>query len=429
MLAIKGFASNSAFTNNTPGAIHRIGEVSTQSLSFSRERGMYIAPTLSNITFHALTTMQDDVKIQLDVPTRDFVLAVITEVYAKSRTGQELYVDTLINDLLTKFQTQGYQFNCGTIVNDGTYHIPTWVSFKINGKESFVKVWFTDQEFQLEYDEFEIVVVPPFKPVDDFFKHPTTVVSLIKSIKYTDMIEKVNEAKANNPEPIVRAEAFDYVNPLNSTDRTPTNWTVLIYGPNGDNIDSIKDALIDYILSNSAHGRDEWIKILPDLFRRTEFLLLPHWTKYAIENRQIEAGIHSPVTNLKAGLQWVTDNAFNYAPAHIAQYADFFSHPYKSLGIGLIGSIENRDNKYSIIDIYPDYINVNTASTDFNRMSAPTRLWAETIFEMLILADTANQYTSLPRKYTKVQRDGKWFVVRTVDNIHYLVSMRSNYPD
>lgn len=429
MYVIKGFATHAAFTNNTPGSIHPIGELSQYSKSFSKDVGLYISPVADNIQLNAYLTQNNGVNIQLSEDHKTKVLTIIKAIYARTiSAGGEIYGDELENLLLAQHASIGTEFTAGPIVNDGQYWIPSYMEWKIANVDSLVRIYFSNPAFELEYDEFSITVVPPLDVLDDFFKHPTTVKALLASRDHAETIEIVQIAKNNKPETILRADIFNYINPTVNADKTPTNWTVLIYGPAGNNIDSIKDALVDYVLANSTHTRDEWTKILPDLFKRTEFLVLPQWTEYAIENRAIEAGINSPIANLKKTMEFIKANAFNYADVHVDLYADVFTHPYKSLSVGLIGSIENRDSLFGIRQCFPDFIAVNTASHDFDRMSKETRDWAEILSEMLILADSANRYTTLPVRYTKVQRNGKWFIVRSYLNIHYLVSMKSNYP-
>jgi hypothetical protein len=428
MFVLKGFATHSAFTNNTPNQIHVIGELSQYSKSFSKDVGLYISSTLDNVQLNSFIAQEAGVNIKLSETDKTAIMTIITAVYNRSiAAGGAIYGDELENLLLANHADIGRNFQCGPIVNDGRYWVPAWIEWVLPSKESLVKVWFSNPAFEVEYDEFSITVVPPLVPLDDFFKHPTVVKNLIASRDHAETVEAIQAAKENKPESILRAEIFNYISPLVNTDRTPTNWTVLIYGPAGNNIDTIKDAMVDYVLKNSTHTREEWTKILPDLFKRTEFLVLPQYTQYAIENREIEAGIYSPIANLKTAMEWIKANAFNYPVAHIEMYADVFTHPYKSMSVCTIGSIENRDALFSIRQCFPDYIAVGTSSSDFDRMGADTRTWAEMISKMLIMADESNRYTTLPVGFGKLQRDGKWFVVKSFKNIHYLVAMKSNY--
>lgn len=428
MKVIKGFATHSAFTNNTPNQTHIIGELSQYSRTFAKDVGFYINEKVDNITLNTYTVQNDGVDFKLDDTMKNAVMTIITAIYTRSLTaGGQVYGDELENLLLQQFANLGMGFKSGPIVNDGRYWIPAWMEWRFPNEDSIIKIWFSDPSFQIQFDEFIITVVPPLDKLDDFFKHPTTVKQLLASRDYSKGLSIIQAAKQGKPESILRAEMFNYINPQNMTEKTPTNWTVLIYGPAGNNIDSIKDALVDYVLKNSTHTRDEWIKILPDLFKRTEFLITPQYTEYAIENLEVQAGINSPIANVKKAVQWMKDNAWNYPPAHVENYCDVFTHPYKSLSITSVGSVENRDNLFSLRQVFPDFISVNTMSQDFDRMSEPTRNWAEKLSEMLILADTANRYTTLPGTYTKVQRNGKWYIVYSYQNIHYLVSMKSNF--
>lgn len=290
-----------------------------------------------------------------------------------------------------------------------------------------IKIWFADDALRLEYDEYEIVVVTPLTPVDDFFKTSTNVQTQINARTAAQAMDLIQTAKDGKPETIIRTMTYNYAHPDNPTLIVPTNWTVLIYGPGGDNPDSIKDALIDHVLSNSTHTQAEWAVILPDLFKRTEFIVLPRWDKYSVPNKTTQAGLYSSVVNLKETLDFMVAKVPFYAEAHVRNYATVMGHPYRYLTLAVIGSADNRNNLFRIDDVFADYIDVGTTSIDFNRMAQVTQDFCYALEEMLIYAESMTTNSAVPSSMRKLTRNNYLYVVRTIDNVQYLVAAKINY--
>ena len=417
------------FTNNTTGVVNAIGELSANAQTFSKNIGSYTTSTPSDVTFLSYLNQVDGADQLLGASLQDQVMRLVTWVYQNTITASvQIFSDELLNKLLTQFQTEANTFQCGNIVTDGKYYIPEWISWVKIDDQSVVKVWFSDPSFQTQYDEFSITVIPPLDNLDDFFMRGNVVEQKITARAFADTIALIQAARANYPETILWSGSYNYTDPVQVGHIVPTNWTVLIYGPAGNNIDSIKDALINFILNNSSHQRTEWTPLLPDIFKRTEVIAAPFWQKYAIPFRSTTTGIYSPFANGTEVGDYLQANAPGYARAHIDLYSQHLSYNYRSISIATIGSAENRDNLFRIQDIYPDYIAVNTGSLDFNRMSAKTQNWAEKFQDLIMLAETAGQYSSTPPGITKVTRNGLLYVVNSIDNIHWLVLCKSNFP-
>jgi hypothetical protein len=435
MYVLKGFANHALLANNTPGTNNAIGEISAQSITYSREQGQYVNQIAPNVTLISFLSATDDTPTVIDPDLATRTLTIIEWIFNLSiTTSGPIYADVFLQEILAQFQGKAENFQCGAIVNDGTHYIPEWVSWKddVLGSDNYIKVWFADASFLSQYDEFEIVVVPPLPNLDDFFKTGAQVEALVNARDNAQMLVAFQNAKKDangvtRPETIVRADIYNYHDPLVATHLVPTTWGTLIYGQAGNNIDSIKDALQKYILANTQHTRDEWVAIFPDIFKRTEFILVPNWASFAIPDNSAQVGIYSPIHNLAALNTLIAAYAFGYSQTHINAHATGLSHQYKSVSIGSIGSIENRDNLYELQQVFPDFIAVASTSTDFNRMSQDTQGFAELLENMLITAETMGQFTSLPAGMTRLTRNNQLFLVATYDNIHFLVAAKVNF--
>lgn len=435
MHAFKGFITHSNFSNNAIGVVAPFGEISTQSLSYAKEKGLHTLEAAPKLSFVSFLSRQDAVDIVTPKSLADHVLTVSQFVYdATTGTGGAIGTNELLNRLITKFQDVASNFASGPMVTDGRFYVPQWISWQNTSlpevTNNTVRIWFSDSAFQEQYDEYSIIVVPPIIPLDDFFKAAVDVAAILNSATISEMTSNLQIAKGVNPETFIRVEGYNYVDPFNSENKTMSNWGLVIYGIAGNNVDTISDTLVDYILANSTHTRAEWMKILPDLFRRTEIMIIPQWANYAIENRQLTEGVHSPVVNLARTLEETKQMVLGYPASHINDFLDVMGHPYKSLALVTIGGPDNRDDMFRLVDIFPDIISVASTSIDFNRMSQETEGFLLVLLEMLLMAEKMNEFTTMPISsfMTKSVRNDYLYVVKRYRNVNYFVSAKINFP-
>ncbi len=429
---LKGFLPHANFANNTPGEIAVIGELSTYAKTYTREPGLYTnaSPATTGVALVSFLSVLDGQAVVVPNAIATSVLTIGKWIYDQAiAAGGEIFADELLNELLTQFQTSGEEFECGAIVTDGRYWMPEWVSWKTKAAdEERIKVWFVDESFRLQYDNFDIVVIPPIDVLDDFFKTGAQVEALLKARDAAQAMQKIQDAKNGHPETVIRTLIYDYVDPLNAAHRVPSNWSVLIYGEAGNNVDSINDALIEHILANSSRPREDWVKILPDLFKRTEFILVPQWNVYAVDQLETRRGIYSPNANLQKAVALIKRVAVNYSGSHIDANASLFGFPYKSLIVGCVGGIENREDLFQLVDVFPDYINTSTSSDDFGHQSLETQRWVLLIDRLVQAAEVASEFSAIPREFTRVKRGDILYLVADYQNIHYLVACKATLP-
>lgn len=434
MFVLKGFMPNTTFANNNQGVLAPFGEISTYALTYSREKGFYKDENFPDAELITFTVVQDDKFTTLTQDQVNQIMNVAGAVYADClQTHGELFTDQLLANYTANFQGRFANFEFGDVVQDNNgYWMPSYIAFScvsVAGidADNNIKIWFADQAFRDQYDDTSIVVVPPSDTVDDFFKTGTEVATMLSKRSPSETMYAVQTAKGSDPETQIVAMTYPYHDPYDTNHLVDATFYVLIYGAAGNNPDSINDAIINYLLANSAHGRDEWMKLLPDLFKRTEFTIVPLWSQYAIPNLTLQAGIYSSVANLLGTLDLIKANAPTYPEAHIDDNAAVVPHPYKSLMLGAVGSPDNRDALFSLDEVFPDYIPVLTSSNDFGRMSLTTQGFVRMLNDMIILAETMTRYTSVPVKLSKVVRNGALFLVGRYNNINYLVAAKCNF--
>lgn len=432
MNIIKGFALNRAFFDNSPGVVSNIGELASIGFTFTKEHPVYSDQGYPTISFVHFPSPASDVGVEQPLPQAqtDQVLKVCTAIYDLTRlkVGQVVTPGEFVEAVNQSLGAAVADVTVGATVMQGTHTCVQFVSWtnKETAVENINRVWFSNEAFLGQFDEYSFEVVLPIVPADAFFGHPDDVKDLLSKFTYAEEIERIQEARGKYPETVLWGNTYDYVNPVNKQDRTPAKFPVLIYGFAGNNIDLIKEAIVNKLLDGSAYTRDQWKEILPDLFRRTEFLIFPQWDSVAIENLAGQGlGYYSPILNMAAALdKLVLDSGADYDDAYVRSTGQGFAFPYQSIALLSIGNVENRDDKTSIRDWFPDFFFTGITSFDFDRMSDETKEWVRTINTMLIMAEKLRPGESLPAGYSRTIINGKTFLAKNYLNVNWKVCVK-----
>lgn len=425
MFLVKGFGVNASTAINTPGIINFFGELSTQSLTYTKEKGIYKNPANPGVGLISFLSKENDQLKELPIGHSDHICSVIGFIYGKvlNSRDQPFTLNTLLNDIRLEFANTD-DVRGGVIESDNDYMCPDWISWKYTEDHSLIKIWFIDSVFQNQYDEFILEFAPSVEPLDSFFSGGIAVENMLAAISPNHIVDKIQEIKDTNPETFIKLETYNYHDPEDEDRIIPTHWGVLGYGIYANNIDTIREHLQNYILSNSTRTREQWAEILPDLFKKTEFTLIPLWNHYAIEPRTTTPGIYSPISTVLDTSYLLKTILPEYTPFQIDSYMTINGFPYKSIAIASIGHMENRNGKFKLTDYFPDFINVSSTSLDFNRMNETTKLWSLMIHELVMYAETATPTTSVPLTISKIDRDGILYLSRMYNNVQYLVATK-----
>lgn len=435
MYASKSFCNISTYISNVPNTISPIGEISPDALTYSREIGMYRNPALPGYALFNLKSSDDlGVKSAMNQTLVNEGIALSNHIttYVQGLVG-EVFYDEILNNIEAFAQTLNItNLTLGPVVQHNSLWFPDWIKWTSTVFPSANEntIWFSLAALTSQYSDFEIVVVPPVTTLDNFFLSYSSINAMVGAISFAQTIERIQLARGTNPPTAIVPGTYDFINPLNSSQHIPTNWSIIIYGPAGNNVDSIKDALATYILANSTHTRAEWTVIFPDIFKRTEFILAPFWYQYAITPRVIDpVGIYSPVVQTSHINNLLEGSAPTYSPLHIANHSQTFGAPYESIAISAVGGIDNRDSLFDFTQVFPDYINVSTSAIDFNRMDPLTQGFCEILGTMLPIAENMNEFTDMPFGYTKLIRDGILYMVKTYNNMQFLLVSKQSVND
>jgi hypothetical protein len=305
----------------------------------------------------------------------------------------------------------------------------TWtLTDAVSTDEFQIRIWFHDASFQAQYDEYEIVIVPPIVDIEDFNDSSTSNVSALLAAQTTEtLINRIETAKNGQPTTKLKTVNLTWTNPTNQVSTLNTTWTLLIYGLAGDQLDNIEAALID-ALEATAVPLLTWEDIFPQLFAANEFYVIPFWDQIAIEWMIATEGLYSPVMNIQRITPVAEQFAVGYQPADIAVATSVVPTFYKSVTLLTVGNIQNEGGEIRIEQRYTDIINVPTSSLDFNRMSPTTQGMINFIMSLLEVAETATPVSVIPVQFSKLNRSGFLYITGRYDDTNFIVLTKHSFP-
>lgn len=428
MLTIKGFCARARQADNTPGVTAVFGELSTYVRTFSKDIRQFANVSNPEIEINVFSTKVDGVKTDtLSTVYAEGMIKVSAWIYDKSiAVNQNTTQSDYLLDILNQFHGQIENPTVGPIKYAAGRTMPEWIQFKLSGtpSDNTIKLWFSAVAMERDYDEYEITIVPPVANVDTFFLPIADIRSALALTSPSDLIEKVQLKRNKQPETVLKAEVVQYMHPNDPSIKIDTTWYALVHGPAGNNSESIKQAMIDFILANSKEPETAWKLIFPYLFKLTRMFIFPQWESMALPNRVTQVGIYSPIVSVQSALQ-KTKLALNHLDTtFVDTNVQVTHHKWRSIALVACGSSDNVQNKFKLTDYIGDYIAESATSLDFNRMSEPSKAWTVAIEEMLILAENMAAVDSLPIHIRRTVVGDTAYIGRTLNKVEYLVAIK-----
>lgn len=448
----KGFISFGATTNNTADQIAPLGELSVRSETYAKDRLLFggsagsVPDTSVVVSVFNSRSVTTGLPVSIPVPYSDTLLEISQWCYRQALLGVfTAETEVFLQQLLAEFTGAIADVEIGPMIQQGQMFLPEYVIFYLNQahftgynwgtqanedqySQPRFKFWFSDAAFSDQYDEYVFEFVGPIPNLNDFFLPAAQVRTRVDLRTVTEHFSLAQLKAGEDPYTIVKSISFNYHDPLDTNSIYPTNWTILIYGAAGDNIDAIKSLLAEWILDNSTHTREEWVVIFPDIFTSTEFIITPMWTQYSVPNRVLDPGVYSPTVNIARGVQVArtTCTGTSYTNAHIDVNLAVVSCLYKSIALLILGGPENSDNVFRFEEKWRDYMAVTTSSPDFNRMQPLTQEWVNMLYAMLRIAEDMTEFSDIPPGYTRLKRTNGagqqiLYLVNSIQNVQYLV--------
>jgi hypothetical protein len=356
----------------------------------------------------------------------DHILGIATWVSEKAKSGEITLDRNSFESILTS-EAPGIQAGAefGDLIESDGAIAPEYLDWIYLGVR--YKIWFSDEAFRVQYDEYEHEVVQPIEVLNDL-QRPYSAISELIETDISKLIHKANEITANAPYTTLSPTVVEWID-KDTGSIVNITWLVAVYGPMGNNPVSIGEALKKHILANSSFNAIEWHNVMPKLFRPTEFIMIPGWSNYSVDPTMAVSGIYRPIVSYSDMMYLANTFTTSYEQPHLEANLSCMSHIYKSLGILAIGNEGNNDQIYKIEEKFPDYNLVSNTSLDFNRLSPRTQEWVGIIHEMLLIAETMNETTPLEAKFSRLKRGGITYLVSSYEGVSYLVLTKESYTD
>lgn len=433
MYTLKGFAMISSLVDNTPGVIAPIGELSPISKTYAKEKTIFRAAGSGGCTLMVFTSTQDGQYAEPDGVFATNVLAPLNWINAEAQAGSfNSSVSGFEQQFLNRWGSTIQLTGTGQMVRTGSAWFPEYIEFSFTGGEpNTSRVWFADEAFKSQYDDFEIVVMKPLNNWDLFHDTYLNVKERVDAITLTQTLEKYETLRNDYPETYFLNNEFFWVDKVNRTLMVEVDFPVLIYGAAGNNVDTIKNAIIEEILANSAYNREEWAVIFPDLFTSTEFVMVPLWNNFAIPNMVLSNGVHSPVVDRAEAIETLLKvvKGLDYDAQYIEGAWQVVPTTYRSLSMAVIGSPNNRGGITKFNRQFVDYLAVSSTHPDFQRISQRTQRFIMMLVELLIAAESLTPSSSVPRGVTRLTRDGVVYASQSFENVQYHVVTQYSLND
>ncbi len=452
MNRIKGFIANPLYVTPSPGGVSPIGELSTYSSTFAKETEVFAAVTYAGVELHTFKMYDDVTQLPISMPATldDKILHVAAEIYARyenslipsnSPTNIADFVSAAVgsNGLGEVFAADDLtDFTVNELVEVApTKNMPDYVDFIYNdGTTDFnVRIWFMDEAFRTQYDEFLIEVIPPIDNIDQFNNNTVTVSALLAAMSTSAIVSRIQTLTGDAPATLVKSVNYTWTDPTLPTSTRPTTWVLLIYGPAGNDNDRIKQAIRDYIAANGNPVID-WPELFPDIYAENEFALIPFWVFLAAApETEFNYGVYQPVwkpSAIHAKLKNGVPDAYGLSvdlDVFVDVNGEVTGAPYRSMAFGILGNPNNAGGIVQLTQKHPSYMNVPTSSPDFARMAVATQNFALKFNEALEIARTMTAASVVPAGFGRTIRAGKVYTTFNVDGDQstYLILTKASY--
>ena len=442
MNIFKGFASIPGLVNNLPNQISIFGELSPRSKTFTRLPTSYSAdtnPGFEIVGFHA----KSDAGVAF-TPTGTLTqhqLDVVSWILLQHNNGA-IPANSNKTAFMTALTTQFpmiTNLEINEILNGSpiTSRFPDYVKWRFSdsGTDYETTIWFADARFQSQYDQYEILLIPPITPIDNLNASTSVVTDLIQAIEPSDILDQATALAGNYPYTGLVPFNVVWNNPVAPHNTLNTKWYVVGYGPLAFDVDNIKNAIREYITTHTALPSGTWNVIYAGLYAENEFVLVPLWSKLAIPVDGLDVAIYDALVR--------TGDLTAIATAHLpSSYADsvtlstylaanleIMSTYWRSAMVLAVGNPNNVNVNTMLSMLFPDYANVQPSSPDWLRMASDTRSFVSMMIAGLEAALTMTSTSSIPPGFGRATRDGKVYLTFSYSGYTYFVLTAGSFQE
>lgn len=433
MYSLYGFIEIPNFQSNDADTIATIGELSAFGRTFSTEVGLYSLPAYENVQLISIDSRRDKALATVGLGYTDPVLHIAQWLYDRSMQGQLGQDPLVIKQALTaQFGASANITSVGPVViQGGRYYFPSYITLNLTntGESNELYIWFADTAFTstYAYPGYEMRLINQVTPVDTLMGSAEAVLAVLKTITPATFTAALQSAMGQKPTTSAWSNEYTWHCLTNPDITYPFPLGALLNGVAGSNIDNILDFIRETFLANSQHAIADWRVVLPEVFRQTEFILVPLWDRKSLDNQDQSTRLYSP-TSRAFGTKPYTDR---YMPEFTAdwlkQNLTTSMCIYKNLTFLACGNPDNYGAKFAFDEQFPKYAAISTLSPEFSKIPEYTRNFIVQMVALFTQAEIDNGKGILPAGLTRIERNGVIYVTFTYDSCQYLCPIRSGF--
>lgn len=424
MRQLKGFVTFPSFTDNEPGKVSKIGELSANSLTFSSTLGIYKNPKFNDVLFYCFYASEEE---EVKITPSDSNVELATRI---GRRFIEWNRDELIPDNIEELIPQ-IEFEFGLrlsnvrvgewAVKEGV-KIPSRIIFNDRRDNTEITLWFSDDHFSVEFFEYEQRFVSPLENLDDLIDNPEKVVEEMSDFDTVDFINRISVTRNTSPYTKLTAEKFDWFNPTIPGHKISLPWGLILYGVRGGHPLLVLEGLRNWILENSVHPVEVWSDVLPDVFKPNEFIMIPHWY---FKNCESGYGSTLSVSILQEvlGKYVVGINYTNNSRLSNTQISPFYKN---GLMLSITGANSNRNNRVRIQSLYHDFTYIEPEDNDFTHLSETTRNFIIFLKEFIELSKTDRTLLDNDSLGIPLERNGNYYLATIYEDFIYMTPFKDS---
>lgn len=435
---LKGFCVFNDLINNNDNTTSAIGALSSESRTQSRNVQVYSASPTSYSDFALnVFSYKDASGNRLTTPLASTILdslyPILDWVNEGSRDGTiGTDVVQFNSDINIAFGSDDVTLSASQMfsasINGGTIIVPIKLTIVNTALDYTLVVWFVDSRFKLEYDDYEYEIRFPTSTVDILAGSLESVTADIGDWDTETYNQEIAALANGDPYTKVVTTKLEWHQLDDNRLTKVIEFTTIIWGNYGDNIEYIRNNLVDRILELSGRPESDWIVILPDLFIKDEFTIVPRWDKIAIGEVQTMAEIYSPIYTF-ADLTNYYDKFPTYSTEHVNQYLECVPMLWQSMGCLICGGTRNNILGSLFSETYGDLILARAGSLDYDRMSDDTRELMGVVDVLVVeaLNFTGDGNDTLPDGVVTVIRNGLVYLQAVINDVTLLMLTRVSY--
>lgn len=428
------FSSIAELHNNDLLTTSPIGELSNKARTYAKDPGVFsiTSGTSPTILFNFRST-EGGQDIQLPEELAVIQINVCNWIYGQAKIGN-------VNDnrgstltlLRTQFTNNIEITNIGEMVTNNRVWLPSFIEGKlfVDSEEHHFTIWMAEEYFRSQYPYVTFTIVHPI-PLEEFDTLMEMNYQQIQERFYQetpDIIERRTKQLTNQAEwPYTERKVidFDILDLLNKPNRNIGYWRYVEWGNGEDAEDQLFEQMQDEILANSKYPREDWEEKIPDLFNPLEFYMLPEYGRKGLINKVNNTSQYSPIGDIETQNNLMDFYIRPHMPEeHVIKSFQTVPWLFKSMLTGVVSKVNNREGRRKFHELYPDYSLIPSMDSDFGQMSANTGEMIRNMSSVLAAGESTTDISIPPMGIIRVERLGKMWVSRRINNVRFLVMTR-----